>query len=343
MTTEEIKQLRLQRQHLLSPSPRAEVLHDLIGIQAQYFKNAIHALSIRSSATTEPLDGKQMLKSWSLRGTMHLLLADDLPLLLHEGRKTFLRPCDTLDGDDVMSADRKRYLAGRILEGVDCGICDRDALKQFCRDGGMTEVETAHAFNPWGGLIRALFENGTLCYRPEAAKTIARCTRFEPMKKEDAEAIRLQRYFRGYGPATVRDAAYFFSMPQQRIKQVLKRLPLRSFESSGVLYFDASDTELAVEADMGCFFLAGFDPLLLGYEKRDSLFFDAENIRNIFSLTGIVYPTIFLNGMIAARWKQNGRRIEILPFRPLGDIGRRTIATACEQTFGKAYSPHFCE
>ncbi len=39
-----------------------------------------------------------------------------------------------------------------------------------------------------------------------------------------------------------------------------------------------------------CLFLAGFDPLLMGYEKKESPFLPPEYLRKVFSLAGIVMP-----------------------------------------------------
>ncbi len=66
-----------------------------------------------------------------------------------------------------------------------------------------------------------------------------------------------------------------------------------------------------------CILLPGFDPLLMAFFKEDSLFFERKDIRNIYSLTGIVYPTVMVRGKIVARWKQSGGKIHMAPFKPL--------------------------
>ena len=44
MTTEELLCQRLARQHLTAPIDAETVCHDLIALQAQYWRNAVHAL-----------------------------------------------------------------------------------------------------------------------------------------------------------------------------------------------------------------------------------------------------------------------------------------------------------
>ena len=53
-----------------------------------------------------------------------------------------------------------------------------------------------------------------------------------------------------------------------------------------------------------CLFLAGFDQLMLGYLKTESIFLAKEYIRGIFNLSGIVMAPILLRGRVAGRWKQ---------------------------------------
>ena len=160
MTLEELKQMRLKQQYLLSPSCAKTVVRDLCGLQTQFLSHALHSLSIRSNQVNT--DG--LIKSWTIRGTMHLFNQDDLPLFLHEGRSCFLRPVDTMETDTYVTADRKEYFANLILDAVSGGIDDRETLKQLCFAKGMTEGEGESIFNPWGGLIRALCESGKLCH-----------------------------------------------------------------------------------------------------------------------------------------------------------------------------------
>lgn len=53
-----------------------------------------------------------------------------------------------------------------------------------------------------------------------------------------------------------------------------------------------------------CLFLAGFDQLMLGYEKKESLYLAPENLRAIFNLAGIVMPPVMLDGRVVGKWKR---------------------------------------
>ena len=233
MTLEEIKLQRLLGHHLLKPADTQTVVKDLCGVQAQFLTHSLHALALR---TSKP-DTSALVKSWTNRGTMHLFSKDDFPLFLHQGRTYHLRPVDTMESDAYLSASRKAYFAALILDAVASGIEDREALKKICSKKGMTDAESESIFNPWGGLLRALCEAGKLCYKVQEKKAFQLCPDFDPMPQQEAQIELLRRYFSVFGPATLKDAAYFFGWPQSRIKTLLRQLALESFSVENRIYY----------------------------------------------------------------------------------------------------------
>lgn len=222
MTFDEIRLRRLDAQHLLAAADTRTAVKDLCGVQAQFLNHALHGLHIRcGNVNTE-----RLVKSWTVRGTMHLFSEDDLPLFLHEDRKRTLRPVDTLESDSRIGARRKAYFAELILDAVSRGTDEREALKILCEKAGMTETESRSLFDPWGGIIRALCESGRLCHKVQEKKAYRLCPEFEPMTAADAEAELLRRYFTHFGPAGIKDAAYFFGTTQTGIRNHLGQLPV---------------------------------------------------------------------------------------------------------------------
>jgi hypothetical protein len=308
---EEIKLRRLVGQHLLAPSYTQTVVKDLCGVQAQFLSHALHGLSIRCNEVNT--DG--LVKSWANRGTMHMFSVDDLPLFLHEGRTHFLRPVDTLESDAYISADRKAYFADLIVDAIAQGIDEREALKAVCEKAGMTENESQSLFDPWGGTIRALCEAGRLCHKVQEKKAYQLCPAFEPMAENKARIELARRYFTHFGPATVKDAAHFFGTTQTKVKSWLKQLPVRETTLDGKSYFYI-DHVLPAGDLPDCLFLAGFDQLMLGYEKTESLFLSKEHMRDIFNLAGIVRPAILVNGTVVGWWNLKNRKLKISLFSP---------------------------
>ncbi len=316
MELEELMIRQLANQHLLEPVHYLDAVKDLCGMQAQFLSNACHALSIRSNDFSEGQTAG-LVKSWTNRGTMHIFAESDLPLFLHEGRSHFLRPCDTLEADEFITKERKQYFADLIIDSVAGGVDTREALKDVCSEKGMTETESESVFNAWGGTIRALCESGRICHKVQKKKAFCICPPFVPMEEETAKLELLRRYFTHYGPATIKDAAYFFGTTQSEIKKYIKQLPLETAACNGRTYFFIENGMNYGHDIPECVFLAGFDPLMLGYQKTESLYLPTEHLRKIFSLAGMVKPSILLNGRIVGSWKRKGKRAEIILFESI--------------------------
>lgn len=334
MTHEEILLRRLSGQHLLSPAGTETVARELCGVQAQFLSHALHGLSIRCGEVRTD----SLVKSWTLRGTMHLFSADDLPLFLHRGRRPFLRPVDTLETDAYISRERKACFAERIVAAIGEGTDEREALKKVCKTAGMTEGESRSLFDPWGGIIRALCESGRICHKVQEKKAYQLCPPFEPMEQEEAQLELARRYFTSFGPATVRDAAYFFKYTQSQVKALLSQLPVSRTQLVGKDYYYIERPLPSGASIPECLFLAGFDQLMLGYEKTESLFLPRERLRDIFTLSGIVRPALLVRGRVAGWWKLKGRTLNITLFEP---ENRNPAADAATRLWGSGICIEF--
>ncbi len=325
MTGQELTTLRLYRQHLTDPAPGERVCRDLNGIQAQFLSNSRHALAIRGCCG--PDWNRGLVKSWTLRGTVHVFREADLPLYFHEGRRRVLRPCDTLEGDEKMTGERKRYFTSLILDTLAGGAATREALRQACRSKGLTESEEESMFNSWGGAIRALAEAGAIVHLVQEEKAFRLAPPFAPMGEEEAWREILRRYFTHCGPASLRDAAYFLGTSQREVKRRMQDLDLEEITCQGRVYYDQGGSRAAPEAPP-CLFLAGFDPLLMSYEKRENPCLPLQCLRGIFSLAGIVSPAVLLRGQVVARWKRTGRSVQVLPLVELSPVDLKILQAA---------------
>ena len=339
MQIDDILLLRMNRQYLFAPAKdEFTVLRGLCGLQAQFYGNCLHALRLRcGKAPDEDILRTSAAKTWTLRGTLHLIALDDLPLFLYDGRSHFLRPCDTMENDDHLSAARKRELAAIILDAAQKGCGGREELRLLCREHGMTADEEQSAFDPWGGLLRALCESGVLCHTAQQKKAFRPCPPFEPMTKANALRELMQRYLTNYGPVTVRDAAYFFGLPRRELLPVIKSLSPHEITCEGETFYSLGSG--IASGDLNCCrFLAGFDPLMLGYEKRSNPFLPESALRGVFTLTGIVRPSILLDGKIVGVWKRRGTSVEVTSLISLQPLQRSRIEEEALRIFGDGTS-----
>lgn len=317
MDSRQRRQIILARQRLTAPADPEAVCRDLNGLQAQFFSYTRHGMATRCRSSLGPDWSRGLVKSWTVRGTMHLFREADLPLFLHRDRGHFLRDVDRFADDQFADEARKRYFAQVILEGIDSGDGAREDLRLLCRRAGMTDREEEGLFNGWGGLLRAMAEAGMICYQPREEKVFRRCPPFTPMDREAAELELARRYFAHFGPATVRDAAYYFHTSQKQVRAWLDELPVEraSWEGRDCFFLDDGRRDFPDVPD--CVLLAGFDQLMLGYEKKESVFLPQEHLRGIFNRSGIVLPCLLLEGQAAGQWKVSGKTCAVTPFRAL--------------------------
>ena len=339
MEREEVLLRRLQGQHLLTMGEQPA--RDLCGLQAQFLRNAVHALRIRTGENK--LDG--LLKTWTLRGTVHLIPEEDLPL--------YIRHCGT--AEDVWRSSWYQWTAGRaqanpaerevelariMVAAIADGVDTRESLRDYLRTRGMTETEEARVFNPWGGMIAELANIGVLAFQvrmadachPDESKRYRLITPFAPMEEKAARLELLRRYLTHYGPVTLRDAAYFFHWTQGEIKALLTQLPVQSAVCGGYTCYWLGT--ITADCDIPTVrLLAGFDPLMLGYRKEDNPFLPQAYLRGIFNLAGIVHPAILLRGRVVGKWKEKNGKVEFSAFEDIGAADRLHVETEAQKYF----------
>ena len=156
MDQETLKLRRLFAQYLLAPDSRLHVVRAMDGFQAQFLSNAMHAMRLRSADPDAGYAADGLVKSWTLRGTMHLFAEADLPLFLHDGcryhSRDWIVPSFWNQRPDwALTPQRQAYFSDLIVDTLTQGPMTREALKASCHAAGMTEAEEASKFHPWGG------------------------------------------------------------------------------------------------------------------------------------------------------------------------------------------------
>lgn len=326
MTAEEIKLRQLANQHLIHPTDQKTVVRDLCGVQAQFMGNAVHSLKIRCADFDEASLKEGLIKNWTIRGTVHVFAEEDLPLFLtcQNGKnyrrnewneKSFWNQRENW----ALTPERQTYISEVIIDALRDGQKTREELKWLCRSHGMTLPEEESMFHPWGGGIRQLCERGFMNYVVQEQKAFCQSPDFTPIPEKTAEVELARRYFTHFGPATIHDAMYFFRATASQVKQWLSVLPVTSCGCDGKTYYYI-DNGMQYDCEIPeCLFLAGFDQLMLGYEKKESLYLKQEHLRSVFNLAGIVMPALLLNGQVAGRWKKKNRNLSIELFQGVPD------------------------
>lgn len=337
MTETELKIRQLTNQYLIIPVDKQTVLRDLNGVQAQFMSNALHSMKIRCTDYSPETAADGIVKNWTIRGTVHVFAESDLPLYKHCGNGMSYRRNEwhgyrnRITGEIMLSPERQTELSEVILEALADGIRTRDELKSLCREYGMTETEEECMFDQWGGGIRDLCERGFMNYVVQEKKAYCLCPPFTPIPEEEAMLEIARRYFTNIAPATIRDAMYYFHTTKEQVKTWLSRLPVQAAEYGGQTYYFIENGKSYDRPVPDCIFLAGFDQLMLGYQKTESLYLPQEHLRKIFNLAGIVNPSVLLRGTVVGRWQKKNSRLNLMMFGDLPADDRCVIEREAER------------
>ncbi|MGI6201171.1 MAG: DNA glycosylase AlkZ-like family protein [Christensenellales bacterium] len=333
MTARELLLATLERQYLLHKGDRLTVMADLCGLQAQFAGNPRLALQLRAQDFHPDTWQEGLVKVWTHRNTLHAVRRDELGLYL--SAKDQAGPWE--DSWWGVPKAVKPYWSEVIREQVAAGNDTREGLKAACRARGMDEPLVQRVFHGWGGLIKemAMADRGLIAYAMGTDKRFVLPGPVNWMDRDAARLTLLARYFTHFGPATLADCAAFtgYGVTETRRLVGLGALPLREVDCGGArcFYLGALAQSRGLPA---CVLLAGFDQVLLGYRDRGRVM-RREDQPKVITCSGIVFPTILLNGRLRARYKVVAGGVQVTPFEPLSDRAQGLIRAQAARSLGK--------
>jgi hypothetical protein len=351
-TVRDLARLRLRNQRLLdSPagSP-ADAVRWMLALQAQDYAGALWSIGVRAPGSrvdevTAALDEGRIVRSWPMRGTLHVTAPEDLPWMLE------------LIGPRMLAtiAPRRRQLG---ITDITLGTA-ADLIRGELEGGrAATRPELFAALERAGestgaqrgiNLLGALCQSRVLCLGPRrgAQHTFVLfdewLPRVAPRDREDALRELALRYFRSHGPATAKDLAWWTQLlvSDMRVAVASARDDLEELEVDGVAYYQAADSPAARGEDDGrpvTLALPGFDELLLGYRDRAASLEPEWAERVVPGKNGLFLPTIVDDGHVVGTWRRTKRSRETLvdttQFVELDD-GVRARFSAALQDYGR--------
>ncbi|MBQ8497698.1 MAG: winged helix DNA-binding domain-containing protein [Clostridia bacterium] len=343
MYAEEIKIRQMTNQYLIQKTDKLTAVRDLCGVQAQFMSNAIHSLKIRCHDFDERTLAEGLVKNWTIRGTVHVFAESDLSLFKHCNNGKNYRSENFCgygrsDGSKrrwTLTPERQLYFSRLILQEIESGAKTRDELKILCRNHGMTALEEDSMFDQWGGGIRDLCERGFMNYAVQEKKAYIPAPLFTPIPEAQANLEIARRYFTHIAPATMHDAMYFFHATAAQVKAWLSELPVSSLSCDGKTYYYIENDTAYENPIPDCVFLAGFDQLMLGYQKKESLYLKEEHLRKLFNLAGIVMPAVLLRGEVIGKWKKTGTKLLITLFENISSQDKEMMEYQAKMLWSK--------
>jgi hypothetical protein len=341
-----IAQLRLFNQHIAShPFTRpADVVASLGALQGQDYTGTLWAIGLRMLAATEQgieqaLAAAQLVRTWPMRGTLHIVAAQDVRWLLQ-----LLTPrmiTQTAGRYRQLELDQATFTASQQL------------LVRVLRDGQhqtreelYQQLEQANIATTgqrgYHLLVRAA-QDGLICFGVPKGnqQTFTLLDEWiaptKPRTRTEGLAELARRYVTSHGPATLQDLMRWAGITKADATTGLADAAheLREETIDGVRYWMPPSNTDIVHDGIDLHLLPGFDEYLLGYANRDIVLDPAHAQAICPGGNGVFYPTIVINGRVAGTWKRaikkNTLVITIDPFQPLNSEAYEALQIAAER------------
>lgn len=344
MTATELIHLRLASQQIAasSCSTPLEVVTTLGALQAQDYAGALWSVGLRLPGATvadveQALQEGSIVRTWPMRGTLHLVPAVDARWMLR------LMAPRVLSG----AAARERNLG--LSKAVFAKSFDvfRSALaggKQLERQEMMTVLqENGVATEGQRGyhILWRAAQEALICLGPMHGKQQS-FVLFDSWVSEHRELTReesivklARRFYTSHGPATSKDFMRWTKLTSKDANYALQNLrnELKSVEVNGYTYwYKAGQSPIQAEQ---AYLLPGFDEYMLGYGDRSLIVEDDHHRLVVPGSNGMFMPTIIINGRVSGIWKRTIKRKEVVitlkPFIPLKKAELGLIAEAANR------------
>ncbi|MGI6358608.1 MAG: winged helix DNA-binding domain-containing protein [Bacillota bacterium] len=305
----------LRQLGLVQPfSSAEETVRSLVAVQAQDYAAAKQAVAARTVGE-EQLDslvqpGGPLLRMWTVRGTMHLVLAADAP--------------DHQAATEAEWSQRwGRYLERRLpipLAEVRQRIYPR--IRDVLGEQPLTHVEIsvrAGLERPYDSLLPHLLKD--LCYLGDCVRGPQKGNRavyfsswYQPLPQDSAWPAKrrlIGRFIARYGPVTLADVVYWSGFRVPVVRQLLKEIQpqlatVRLEEQSDEAYLLAEQLPELLDSpgprqDLQ-HYLPAFDVLLLAYKDKRRFLSDT-HVPCVFRSAARVYPILLHNTRVIGTWQ----------------------------------------
>jgi hypothetical protein len=333
------------RRHLLDPvsdRPVADVVRRLCGVQAQVASAAELCVRVRREHSkpgdvARALSQGRLIKTWAMRGTLHLLTPEDAGafLSLMAAGRMWERPSwqkwfgITPKQLDSLRAVVRDALDGRVLtreELVAAVIARRGYghLGDALRSG-------------WGSLLKPFAWQGDLCFGPSRGNRVTFMRPEDASSRwagvpgpDDAAPIAIAAYLRTYGPATALGFTNWLARgwtPKRQLRHWFDELRPRlaevdvGSERAYVLKEDLDELR-ATRPTRAIRLLPGFDQFVMGPGTDDGRVTPAARRTAVSKQSGWISPVVLAGGVVRGTWELERDRVTVAWFKEAGAVPR---------------------
>ncbi len=345
VTWRQVARWRVRRQLLIEPAPdEVSVARRVCGIHAQVGSCSRLIAGVRT-ATPPDLDAalwskRSLVRTWAMRGTLHLLPADEFDLWIsaltdRDGRRKFPPSWERAHG---VTPAQLHAITGAIGEVLGSTPLSRAELAEaICSRLGDPALAEPLATG-WGALLKPAAARGLLCSGPAADGAVTFVgpsgwlgRALTPVDPAAANRDVLLRFLAANGPATAADVARWWGEQPAPAKRWFRDNAdaLAAVEVDGDAGFvvRAEDVdELLAVPDGGSdpadapLLLPGFDPWVVAPLSHRTHAIPAGRAAEVSRTAGWISPVLVVDGTVAGVW-EHGPGITVHPFDPVSDRG----------------------
>lgn len=336
------------RRHYLDPvgdRPVPEVVRRLCGVQAQVASSAELAVRVRRK-TSQPgevaraLRDGRLVKTWAMRGTLHLLTPEDAGVflsLLAEGRMWERPSWVKWFGISPAQMEGLRIVVREALDGKT--LTREELVAAVIRRRGFGHVGDALR-EGWGSLLKPLAWQGDLCFGPSQG---ARVTFMRPDQAsarwvgvpdpDEAAPIAIAAYLRCYGPATAQRFRNFVTRGRLSARRVNGwfdelRPKLAEVEVGGERAFmmpEDLDALVSTKPSRAVRLMPGFDQFVMGPGTDDGHVVPVTRRRAVSRQAGWIAPVVLAGGVVRGTWSIAGASLVVAWFKEGGAVPRMAL------------------
>jgi hypothetical protein len=331
---------RVGRQLLDRPvGDPVKVTSALGGVQAQVGSSVLQTVAIRTSnlPDLEKLlwEKRSLVKTWAMRGTLHLLPASEIGTWIAALRQ---RPWKITPGWEKYHGVTKSQLAAlteAIPHVLSVEPMTREelttAVAARTKDRGVGEALASG----WSQVLKPAANQGLLAQGPPRGRNV---TFVDPsawlgnaiaeISAEEAMQIIVERFLDANGPATISDFARWFGVDpktgRELMTPVLEGLvPVEVEGYQGWLTEKGAREAAKTSPKQGAHLLPGFDPYTLVPISHREHIIPEGKVDEVSRAAGWIAPVILENGRIVGTWESGNAAIALQPF---GKVSKKTIS-----------------
>jgi hypothetical protein len=322
VTWSQVLAWRMRRQALAprTTDPVAEVVRRCAGIQAQVHSAAVLAVAQRRRSP-KPGDvdralweGRSIVKTWAMRGTLHLIAADELPVVVAVMRTLdpWSRPSwERYFGVTRIEVERIRDAIGEALEGR---ILTREELSGEVAARLRSKHVAELLRSGWGMLLKPAAYAGLLIQGPPSGRNVTYTRpdgwigRWSEPDPVEAGAGLLRSYLHAHGPARPHDvAAWWARQSPGKVRPWFDALSDELVEvdvegrRSWMLSSDVDSLRGQKPGD-DVRLLPAFDQYVIAVARDIEALVPPARRKDVFRTAGWISPTIVRGGAVVGTW-----------------------------------------